>query len=80
MMRGWMGAGDVKLMALAGAVAGAAGSWPFAIMILLYVAVAGGIQGVLWIAGAKLRGLEKPKYVPYGLSIACGTVAAFIFY
>ena len=80
MLRGWMGAGDVKLMALAGAVAGAAGSWMFALMLLLYVSVAGGIQGVLWLAAAKARGLEKPKYVPYGLSIAAGTIAAFVLY
>jgi hypothetical protein len=28
MLRGWMGAGDVKLMAVAGAVSGAAAGWP----------------------------------------------------
>ncbi|HUJ28864.1 MAG TPA: prepilin peptidase [Myxococcales bacterium] len=78
MWRGWMGAGDVKLIAVSGAVAGAAAGWPFALLVLLYVAIAGGIQGILWIAGARLRGLEKPKYVPYGLSIAAGTLAAFL--
>ena len=79
MLRGWMGAGDVKLMALCGAVAGAAAGWPFSLMVLLYVAVAGGVQALLWIAVAKVRGQEKPKYVPYGVAIAAGTVTAFLW-
>jgi len=79
MLRGWMGAGDVKLMALCGAVAGAAAGWPFSLMVLLYVAVAGGVQAVLWIVVAKVRGQEKPKYVPYGVAIAAGTAAAFVW-
>jgi prepilin peptidase CpaA len=79
MLRGWMGAGDVKLMALAGAVSGAAAGWPFSLTILLYVAVAGGLQSVLWMAAAKVRGQERPRYVPYGVSIAAGTTVAFLF-
>jgi len=79
MLRGWMGAGDVKLMALSGAVSGAAAGWPFSLTILLYVTVAGGVQAVLWLAVAKARGAEKPKYVPYGLAIAAGTAAAFVW-
>ena len=79
MLRNWMGAGDVKLMALSGAVSGAAAGWPFSLTILLYVAIAGGIQSVLWIAAAKLRGQDRPKYVPYGVSIAAGSIAAFLF-
>jgi prepilin peptidase CpaA len=80
MLKNWMGAGDVKLMAVCGAVSGAAAGWPFSLTILLYVAVAGGVQSVLWIAAAKLRGEERPKYVPYGVSIAFGTAAAFVFF
>ena len=79
MLRGWMGAGDVKLMALSGAVSGAAAGWPFSLTILLYVAVAGGIQSVLWLVAAKARGQDRPKYVPYGVSIAAGSIAAFLF-
>ena len=79
MVRGWMGAGDVKLMALSGAVSGAAAGWPFSLTILLYVAVAGGVQAALWLLAAKLRGLEKPKYVPYGVAVAAGTLAAFLW-
>jgi len=70
-----MGAGDIKLMAVAGAAAG----WPAAVAVLLYVSVAGGIQAILWIIAAKLRGQDRPKYVPYGLSIAAGTAAAFFW-
>jgi Flp pilus assembly protein protease CpaA len=77
MLRGWMAAGDVKLLALSGAVAGAWAGWPFSLMVLLYVSLAGGVQALLWIIAARLRGRERPKYVPYGLSIALGTLAAF---
>lgn len=78
MLRGWMGAGDVKLMAVCGAVSGAAAGWPFSLTILLYVALAGGAQSLLWLLAARLRGRDRPKYVPYGLSIAAGTLAAFL--
>jgi prepilin peptidase CpaA len=79
MLRGWMGAGDVKLMAVAGAVSGAAAGWPFSLAMLLYVAIAGGVQAAVWMLAAKLRGHDRPKYVPYGVAIAAGTVAAFFF-
>jgi prepilin peptidase CpaA len=79
MLRGWMGAGDVKLMAVAGAVSGAAAGWPFSLAVLLYVAVAGGVQSLLWMVAAKARGEARPKYVPYGVAIAAGTGWAFLF-
>src|ERR1700674_3796470 len=60
MLRGWMGAGDVKLMAVAGAVSGAAAGWPFSLAVLLCVALAGGVQSALSMLGAKLRGAERP--------------------
>jgi prepilin signal peptidase PulO-like enzyme (type II secretory pathway) len=28
---------------------------------------------------AKLRGAERPKYVPYGVAIATGTAVAFLW-
>jgi prepilin peptidase CpaA len=79
MLRGWMGGGDVKLVAISGAVSGAAAGWPFSLTILLYVAIAGGVQSALWLLAAKLRGADRPKYVPYGVSIAAGTIAAFVW-
>jgi prepilin peptidase CpaA len=78
MWRGWMGAGDVKLMALAGLVAGAAAGWPLAATVLLYVAVAGGLQAVLWAAAARVRDLPRPRTIPYALAIAAGTIPAFV--
>jgi prepilin peptidase CpaA len=74
-LRGAVGMGDVKLMAIAGAAAG----WPSAIAVLVYVSVAGGVQALSWIAAARLRGLERPRHVPYGVAIAAGTVAAFFW-
>ena len=79
MLRGWMGAGDVKLMAVCGAVAGAAAGWPFALVVLLYVAVAGGALAAVWIAAARIRGGKMPRHVPYGVAIAAGTAAAFLW-
>ena len=79
MLRGWMGAGDVKLIAVAGAVSGAAAGWPFSLAVLLYVAIAGGVQSAAWMLAAKLRAHERPKYVPYGIAIAAGTTIAFIW-
>jgi prepilin peptidase CpaA len=75
--RGWMGAGDVKLMALAGLTAGAAAGWPFALTVLADVAVAGGLQALLWIAAARVRGRPRPRAVPYALAIAAGVIWAF---
>lgn len=74
-----MGAGDVKLMMLPGAVSGAAAGWPFSITVLLYVSIAGGVQALAWLLAAKLRGSGRPRHVPYGLAIAAGTAAAFWF-
>jgi prepilin peptidase CpaA len=77
MWRGWMGAGDVKLMAVAGLVAGAAAGWPFSLTILVSVAVAGGLQALLWMGAARIRGRALPRTIPYALAIAAGTTWAF---
>ena len=74
-----MGAGDLKLMAVCGAVAGAAAGWPFAATVVLYVAIAGGIQAVVWLLGAKVLHRDKPRAIPYGVAIAAGTATAFLF-
>ena len=78
MWRGWMGAGDAKLMALAGLVSGAAAGWPYSLTLLLYVAIAGGAQALLWMAAARIRRREIPRHVPYGVAIAAGTAWAFL--
>src|SRR5438132_13784121 len=56
-----MGAGDVKLIMLPGAVSGAAAGWPFSLTVLLYVSVAGGVQAGAWLVAAKVRAAETPK-------------------
>jgi prepilin peptidase CpaA len=71
---GWIGPGDVKLMAVAGVVSGAMAGWPFSLTILFWVVIAGGLQAALWLLAARLRGKERPKSVPYGVAIAAGTL------
>jgi Flp pilus assembly protein protease CpaA len=78
MWRGWMGAGDVKLMALCGMVSGAAAGMPFSLTVLCDVAIAGGLQAALWIAAARIRKADRPRTVPYGVAIAAGTAWAFV--
>jgi prepilin peptidase CpaA len=78
MWRGWMGAGDVKLMALAGLVSGATAGWAFSFTILVAVAIAGGLQALLWIGVAAIRGRAPPRTIPYALAIAGGTTWAFV--
>jgi leader peptidase (prepilin peptidase) / N-methyltransferase len=71
---GWIGMGDVKLMALCGAAAG----FPAAVSVLVLVSVAGGLQAGLQLLWARIRGADRPRYVPYACSIAAGTLAAFL--
>jgi Flp pilus assembly protein protease CpaA len=71
---GWVGMGDVKLMAVSGFAAG----WPSGLSVLVLVALAGGLQAALQIAWAKARGREPPSHVPYGCANAAGTIAAFL--
>jgi prepilin peptidase CpaA len=78
MWRGWMGAGDVKLMSVAGLVSGTAAGWPFSLIVLLDVAVAGGAQALLWLLAAKARRRDRPKAIPYAVAIALGTTWAFL--
>lgn len=76
--RGWMGAGDVKLIAVAGLVSGAAAGWGFSLAVLLDVAIAGGVQALLWMAAAGAARRQRPRSVPYGVAIAAGTAWAFV--
>jgi prepilin peptidase CpaA len=71
---GWVGWGDVKLIAVCGAAVG----FPAAVTVLLFVSVAGGLQALLLLVGARFRGLPAPTHVPYACSIAAGTIAAFL--
>jgi Flp pilus assembly protein protease CpaA len=72
---GWVGMGDVKLMAVAGAAAGL----PRAVALLLFVSIAGGVQAVAHLSWALLRGRAGPRSVPYGCAIAAGSVASYFF-
>ena len=91
--RAVFGEGDAKLMAVSGAASGLlvdpplpwmkieAAWWPpfsSAFMVLVWMSVASGVQAILWLAVARVRGREKPVYVPMGLAIAVGTVLAFL--
>ena len=78
MWRRWMGAGDVKLMALAGLVANATGRWEMSLTVLVDVAVAGGLQALLWMGAARIRGRPRPRTIPYALAIAAGVTWAFL--
>jgi prepilin peptidase CpaA len=78
MWRGWMGAGDVKLMAIGGLVSGAAAGWPFSLAVLLDVALAGGVLALSWMLAARAGGHRPPTSVPYGVAIAAGTAWAFL--
>jgi Flp pilus assembly protein protease CpaA len=72
---GWVGMGDVKLIAVAGAAAG----WPRALSVLLLVSVAGGVQAAAQVCWARARGRRAPRAVPYACAIAAGTAAAVWF-
>jgi Flp pilus assembly protein protease CpaA len=74
-----MGAGDLKLMAVCGAVAGGVSSWALAATVVLYVSIAGGVQALLWMLAARLLRRERARSIPYGVAIAAGTAAAFLF-
>jgi Flp pilus assembly protein protease CpaA len=50
------------------------GGWRFSLANLLAVAVAGGVQALIWLAAARLRGAKAPKTVPYAVAIAAGTL------
>jgi Flp pilus assembly protein protease CpaA len=71
---GWVGMGDVKLIAVCGAAAG----YPAAVAVLVLVTVAGGLQAGLQLVLARIRGTGRPTHVPYACSIAAGTLAAFL--
>lgn len=76
--RGWMGGGDVKLLAACALWLDLASGWK----MLVAVAIAGGIETVLilimrklpWAEqwGTKLTIFRRRGGIPYGIAIACG--------
>lgn len=81
---GGIGGGDAKLMTAVGALVG----FPAALGVLLFVSIAGGVQGVLafaasrpaskrWLHRIGVPGTDDPAFgrkVRYALAIAVGTV------
>ena len=58
-------------------VPGAAPGLRAAFAVLVWVSVTNGAQAMAALAWARLRGREKPVYVPMGLAIAVGTLLAW---
>ena len=83
--RGWMGGGDVKLLAASSAAYGI-----FNILWLVTsVAIFGGIIALLvllirwiiprsWVEATGFKGLQKGNLIPYGLAIAAGAIASTV--
>ena len=78
--RGWMGGGDVKLLAAAALWFDLHHGWK----MLVAVAIAGGLESLMilslrllpWSAGARTRiaWLRKGEALPYGVAIAAGMI------
>jgi prepilin peptidase CpaA len=73
--RGWMGGGDVKLMAAVAFLLGA----PAAPRFLLVMALIGGALAVVMLALRPRRPAGEPPSVPYGVAIALGAIASLAF-
>lgn len=79
---GWLGAGDVKLLAASGAIGGDLNT---ALGIVLATALAGGLLGLIMLPGRRNHGDSvsdnslRAQSVPYAVAITIGTLLA-IFY
>jgi len=90
---GWLGAGDVKLLAAAGAIGGSLNT---ALIIVLATAIVGGVLGVSLLIHRRIRirtqssgGTRNPdavigssahaQTIPYAVAIAIGTLMAMTF-
>jgi prepilin peptidase CpaA len=76
-----IGGGDHKLLMAIGAFVGSS----LIIPVLLYTAIVGGVQALVWVAIAKYRhadqpwsGLFRATRMPYSIAIAMGTCISFI--
>lgn len=70
---GWLGAGDVKLLAAAGAIGGNLGT---ALHIVLATGVMGGVLGLFMLLSQRTRSSHS---VPYAITIAIGTLLAIAY-
>jgi prepilin peptidase CpaA len=76
--RGWLGGGDVKLLAVVGLWVGFRG----AIALLAAVFIAGGVIAAVYIAKGAMKGVarhqrKKARNVAYGVAIAAGALVTF---
>ncbi|MBI2995132.1 MAG: prepilin peptidase [Candidatus Melainabacteria bacterium] len=86
-LKGGMGAGDVKLLAVIGSIVGVKD----VIFIFFYSAFCGLLLGLVWIifnsghfkflitTGQMLPVVDKKQKVPYGVAIALGTILYITF-
>jgi prepilin peptidase CpaA len=73
---GKMGAGDVKLLGVVGAALGVSG----AVTAFLFTCLAGGLQGVYYLARRHTaQDAGRDGKMCYGLAIAAGAIAAMIW-
>ena len=79
--RGWLGAGDAKLLGAVGAFLGP----NTGVSAFLYASAIGGIWALAWVRLTSPGGMRAPGHtikgrpVPYGFAIAAGTVVSFAF-
>lgn len=71
-LRGAMGAGDIKLMAMSGAFLGPDLAW----RAVLYTCVAGGVLALAAIGGQRWRRHGRPRQFAYAPAVAIGSLAA----
>jgi prepilin peptidase CpaA len=81
----WLGGGDVKLLAASSIWFGLSGG----LLVLIYVALCGGVLGLVLIFGRRMTtmrfrkrlawpGLQIHGPIPYGLAIAAGVMTAIM--
>jgi prepilin peptidase CpaA len=77
--RGWLGGGDVKLLAALGLWVNFSG----ALLLISGTFVAGGVVALLYLAArlvspSKITGQGKGRQIPYGLAITAGALLTFV--
>lgn len=80
-LAGKLGAGDVKAMGAVGAFLGPVG----VLLAAVYTLLAGGIVATLAVVSSRRAEADQPasavgrQQLPYGLAIACGTLASIVW-